>query len=313
MQNKPYVSLYCDVLERAMVHLDKPDFRVLLALLRHVDDYGICYPGVRRLADMVKHAESTVSDAIERLRVAGFVRIISQYNAVRRRYETSFMLSPGLCAIRPELQDSVLRLWENLEDRNEIFINDVQPPPESESGITTREAPTATITTTTTINHSSPGSGDLRNAPGAGEPMSAYGAGNAKSKDANQTPAAQAAKTSGKAARVKSPPVPAHPPLPDGFDAKTPLEPEADERAAQELQRVFPTLTLINARRYVVRYSRDAVLTAAHVAKADLTAVNPVGKFDYLLRCGLVTPGVDDAAINRPEGIQDSLDKFVER
>lgn len=294
-RQKPYTSLYCEKIFEALECLEKMDFRIFMALAAHADRLGVCFPGDARLGRLTKHAESTIEAGLKRLQQFGYIRILIYRNPIRRKVETSYQLSPHIFAVHPEHMLSALGLWNQQYYENDTstgtgLTNDSQPPPEL-TLITNTSEPTPVSTTTTTTKTTPFPEGrkqgwewlgnDTDNAENAGHNAVA--------------PAPQGATKNGRAVnqRQSSPPLPPLPPLPPDA-GKLPLPDEWDEQASFQLHSQFKgVLTLINARKAILRFGRDKVIAAANNALLNPTAVNPVGIMFSNLRQGLVTPGVD--------------------
>ena len=108
-----------------------------------------------------------------------------------------------------------------------------------------------------------------------------------KGSSANTAPQAQRRKTA-------KPPLPPLPPLPRGFDADAEMVDQDDEVAArwmvdQAMTRsdggeYRATLSIANARRYIVRFGRLKCRAAVTMARRDPDTKKLIGRADYLLR-----------------------------
>lgn len=294
-RQKPYTSLYCEKIFEALECLEKMDFRIFMALAAHADRLGVCFPGDARLGRLTKHAETTIEAGLKRLQQFGYIRILIYRNPIRRKVETSYQLSPHIFAIHPEDMVAALGLWNQQYYENDLNIGtgltkDSQPPPELQS-ITNTSEPTPVSTTITTTKTTLFPKGEKQGWEWLGNNTDS--AENAKHNTVG--PAPQGATKNGKAVnqRQSFPPVPPLPPLPTDA-GKLPLPDERDESAAFQVHSQFKgVLTIINARRAIIRFGRDKVLAAANNSLLNPTAVNPVGIMFSNLRQGLVTPGVD--------------------
>lgn len=283
---RPFIAIYCDKLREALLHLEKADFRILQALMLHMDPVGICYPGPALLAELTKHAETTVEASILRLQQISYIRILVHQNPIKRKTEFAYIVSPHIHAVHESNQQLAWQYWQSAQYyENSNFTStretkDSQPPP---------EAPTEP----TLVNHRQ----EAPPPPPPYQPFSPKGVEQENSSTNASTKSARSAKSSGSAAqqRKSSPPVPQLPPLPPDA-GKTALGDSQDESAATQIYNQFRgVLTLINARRAVLQYGRKNVLAAAFVALSDPTARSAVAVMFYNLQHDLVTPGVDDA------------------
>lgn len=66
-----------------------------------------------------------------------------------------------------------------------------------------------------------------------------------------------------------------------------PLDPQDEEVAVRVYERMRGTLSLVNARKFILEYGRDAVDRASTVAVTAAHVKNPVGKMLYDLKLGL--------------------------
>jgi hypothetical protein len=285
---RPFIAVYIDKLAMALQYLEKPDFRVLQALMLHMDPLGICYPGDARLALLTSHAETTVEASIRRLQQSGYIRVMIYQNPIKRKTEFVYIVSPHLHAVHESNQQLAWQYWgsaqyyENSDFSGTPEMKDSQPPPKPPS----EQLP---------VNHRQ----EAPPPPPPKQPASHEGEeqGNASTNAGPAAPPApQGAKTQRRAVTQpqSSPPLPPLPPL-DRDAGKLPFGDPQDEAAAQQLHAQFRgVLTLINARRAVLRYGRSKVVAAAFVALSDKTVRNPVGLMFHNLRHEVVTPGVDD-------------------
>lgn len=72
----PYVPLYCEGLRVAMRNLDDESLRVFLALTTYADSRGVCFPGIRTLADDTGLRNERIIAALDRLADSGWIQYL---------------------------------------------------------------------------------------------------------------------------------------------------------------------------------------------------------------------------------------------
>lgn len=105
-----YTPGYIEAKKKLMEERDRVTYFVLEGLMFHANEYGLCYPGVRKLADLCGYSETNVRRALKKLFEMGYVRghyLPDELGKKKFRYQ----ISPWVIHIRPEYIQGVMDLW----------------------------------------------------------------------------------------------------------------------------------------------------------------------------------------------------------
>lgn len=122
-----YAPVYTWAKRQLLKERARVEYFVLDVICQHADCWGRCYPGNRKLADIIGYAESTIDQAVKNLEARGWIQVTHTKNPRRGYTERDFQVSVEVLYIRDELVEEALRTWGETGDRNEIVINVVQP------------------------------------------------------------------------------------------------------------------------------------------------------------------------------------------
>lgn len=86
------------------------DFKVLVAIARHYDKYGKCFPSIRRMSKQLNLHHETIGNCLKNLKKMGFIEILEVKERCKLRYIFSnsarFLLSnPNNVVEKPDGKD----------------------------------------------------------------------------------------------------------------------------------------------------------------------------------------------------------------
>jgi hypothetical protein len=90
------------------------EFKVLMALLCHADEFGRCYPGVDRIRKVAHISEGNARRGIDGLLGRGWIRRRETRNPLRGTVQVDYQISPYVIALRPECTEFALKSWRNV-------------------------------------------------------------------------------------------------------------------------------------------------------------------------------------------------------
>jgi len=254
--------------------------RVYVLLSTYADRKGICWPQVKELAEMSGLHWETVQAALEELESIGLMvyRRRNERDPMTGRMQNNvyFVAGPLLKADSDSSDVSkheptrmvkfeIDTTNEITNDNNQYHQNQFHKPPPPTNNEPRRE------------EKQKGGASTMRNEEGKGQ--------------GQQPRQNSAAGTAPQNSKATPPPLP---PLPRGFDADAEMADQDDEAAArwmvseamtrQNGGEYRATLSLANARRYIVRFGRLKCRAALTMARRDPDTKKLIGRADYLLR-----------------------------
>jgi len=255
--------------------------RIYVLLSTYADRSGVCWPGIKELADMsCLHPESVMSalDELEQMGLMVYLRRNERDPVTKRQlvnvYEIRGCLLKADSDSTGSSKHEPIRMskFENettneiTNDNNQFHKNHLHTPPPSTKPRREAEKQKAQAST-------------MRNGDEKGEKQG--------QEQPRKNSAAGTAPQNSKA-------LPPLPPVPRGFKPDEPLPDEDDEGAArwmidQAMTRLDggeyrATLSMANARRYIARFGRLKCRAAVTLARRDKATKSLIGRADYLLR-----------------------------
>lgn len=276
---QPYAAFYCKPMKASIRNMTNIECKVFLALAMYADDQGVCYPGVRELAETTGLYPSEVSEGLQGLHRKGFINYL-RYNQVdpitRKMQPNVYGVSPAFIHLN---SDSGIQTYMH------EFLSQISPstPAQPDSKKNLQEA----IPITNASNHHhqpTPGNAPMREE----NKISEGGRASALGQDyANQSPqpAAQPQPTS----VAKKPESDVPPPDAGPLDAYAVPLPAIDQEAyANEMRHLVSGLQLAKARQLVDVFGLDMCGIAVRLlAKQPFKSVdNPPGWLINKLRQG---------------------------
>lgn len=291
-------GLYNAVIEELMRDEREQELLLLMAIARHADPLGFCYPGKARLMKMRHIGETLYNQRLAFLVKRCLVKFEMVYDPYSRGRRPLFQVSPRVLYVREEFQEYLEKVFDGVEDRNislemwwtqnNFASTDSQPEtePETEPDSLTKRSNQPQMQNqnqrATAQGQEGPHPSTMRNQRAA------------------QTTAQSA--TERDSAQKKEPPDGG----PDEFDALLHVD---EDRLVQEIKHVVST-TDHQARAAVRTYPRDALIhwlriTAHRRRKQELG--NPAGWFFRMLKTQV--PPIDIPGPNGQLTYQDIEDK----
>jgi len=134
-----YIPLYAWVIEQMMADRHEQELLLLMAIAKHCDPYGLCYPGRITLMKLRHCSQKTYEKRLSVLLDCDYVHVIETYDYRRRQAQFDFQVSPLVLYVRPEIQDYCLSVF-NGGDRDfnaekiflEILLRTKESQPETE-------------------------------------------------------------------------------------------------------------------------------------------------------------------------------------
>jgi hypothetical protein len=270
-------GLYNAVIEKLMGERREQELLLLMAIARHCDPFGFCFPGRAKLKKMRHCGDTKFDERIAFLQERGHIVITQFYNARRRQFEPDYQVSPRVLYVRADIQVYCEAVFDGERERDFSFEksylskllngkdSQTEVVPESEN----RRSKPDTETSPKTRNHN-----QLRNAP-AQKGRKASTMRNGEQPTAKKQPTAETAIAHREETTHAGG---------DEFDAL--LSPTVDDdRLIQEIKHAVAT-TAHQAADVVERYPRDGIVhwlrhTAIRRAKGELK--NPGGYFYKML------------------------------
>ncbi len=105
---------------------------ILRRIAEHADSYGMCWPGIARLAKVSHYSYGTVKRSIIHLCDFDFIRFHIETSKSRRREQITWQISPRVLFIKQDYILQVEELWIDAKKGSNVIFN-AQPDSESES------------------------------------------------------------------------------------------------------------------------------------------------------------------------------------
>lgn len=113
-----WTGIYIRVIQELMEQRKEQELLLLLAIQKHCDPFGFCFPGRAKLMRM-RHVSKPRYEAREAFLVdEGYIVVTEVFNARRRQYEPDFQVSPRALYVRPEVQVYCEAVFDGIQDRD---------------------------------------------------------------------------------------------------------------------------------------------------------------------------------------------------
>lgn len=279
-----FTAFYTQELRAIIAQLSHKALRMYVLIATYADKRGVCWPGLKELAERANMRIESVMDGLRELeelalicyarrnerdpltgQMKSNVYIVS--GCLVRSADSGFDPSSELEPIPPfELKTNTTN--EITNDNNQSHQNHLQAPPPLTNEKRLEEQQQGSVPP---VDYETPKRKKKTKA---------------KSNDQDNSEA--------KTAPQNKNPLPPLPPLPRGFDADAELlDPDAEQAARRLCSEAMTrldggefraALSMANARRYIVRFDRWRVRAAFQLARRDPATRNLIGRMDYLLR-----------------------------
>lgn len=111
-------GLYNTMIDALMDEQREQELLLLMAICRHVDPLGFCYPGRARLMARRRISQPVYERRLAFLVERKLVRVEESYDYRRRQTQFDFQVSPRALYVREEFQEYCERVFDGIEDRN---------------------------------------------------------------------------------------------------------------------------------------------------------------------------------------------------
>lgn len=111
-------GLYNTMIDALMDQHREQELLLLMAICRHVDPLGFCYPGRARLMARRRISQPVYERRLAFLEEQKLVRVEESYDYRRRQTQFDFQVSPRALYVREEFQEYCERVFDGVEDRN---------------------------------------------------------------------------------------------------------------------------------------------------------------------------------------------------
>lgn len=140
-----WMGLYISVVDELMEMRREQELLLLMAIARHADRLGFCWPGRSRLMALRHSGERKHDERMAWLQEGNYVRMVETWDYRRRQYQQDYQISPCVLYVREEFQDYCERVFNGDQERdytlenrlmqNFLSLKDSQPEslPESEN------------------------------------------------------------------------------------------------------------------------------------------------------------------------------------
>lgn len=124
---RSYVQLYADSLRKAAKELDEAELAVFMYLLSYADDRGVCFPGIKLIAEGTGIRIAAVGDVLHGLAAAGYVLYVrkdSHDPLTKRQLPNIYQISLAHIAINTEHVSEAMQIQENALKLTYYIMND---------------------------------------------------------------------------------------------------------------------------------------------------------------------------------------------
>ncbi len=113
-----WTGIYIRVIEELMEQRQEQELLLLLAIQKHCDPFGFCWPGKRTLMRL-RHAGVKKHDERHAFLVdRGYITYAEVYDYRRRLDLPEYQVSPRVLYVRPEIQDYCEAVFDGVQERD---------------------------------------------------------------------------------------------------------------------------------------------------------------------------------------------------
>jgi hypothetical protein len=169
-----WTGIYGHVIEELMDQRKEQELLLLLAIQKHCDPFGFCFPGRAKLKRL-RHCGDKKFDERMAFLEGSYIVTTQTYNARRRQYEPDYQVSPRVLYVRSEIQEYCEMIFDGVQERdfaleknfieNILSLKESQPEALPESG--TRRSKPASGTSPKTRQHNQLRNGAQNQAQGS--------------------------------------------------------------------------------------------------------------------------------------------------
>lgn len=132
-----WMGIYISVSDDLMAARREQELLLLMAIARHADRLGFCFPGRARLMAIRRCSQPVYERRLTFLEDCGYVRMTEAWDYRRRQPQYDFQVSPRALYVREEFQEYCERIFDGIQERdfavenalleNHFSTNDSQP------------------------------------------------------------------------------------------------------------------------------------------------------------------------------------------
>lgn len=113
-----WMGIYISVSDDLMAERREQELLLLMAIMRHCDRLGFCYPGRARLMAMRRISQPVYERRLAFLEERGYVRMTESWDWRRRQPQFDFQVSPLAIYIREEFQEYCQAVFDGFQERD---------------------------------------------------------------------------------------------------------------------------------------------------------------------------------------------------
>lgn len=112
-----WTGIYAHVIEELMGERREQELLLLLAIQKHCDPFGFCFPGRAKLKRL-RHCGDKKFDERMAFLEGGYIVTTQTYNPRRRQYEPDYQVSPRVLYVRSEIQEYCEKVFDGVQERD---------------------------------------------------------------------------------------------------------------------------------------------------------------------------------------------------
>lgn len=128
-----HIRVKCSAIRTAIQQLECSTFKVLMTLASYTNQYAICFPTPKRIADDANMCAKTVYSALDELEMYGYIKYLRRAYYNRFTNESThaiFQVNPHFMEIADEFFPDALRMWQE-NGKGIFFLSNQQQEPTS--------------------------------------------------------------------------------------------------------------------------------------------------------------------------------------
>lgn len=113
-----WMGIYIQVSDDLMAQRREQELLLLMAIARHADRLGFCWPGRARLKAMRHAGDKKHDERLAWLMERGYVTMIESYDYRRRQTMCDYQVSPRALYVREEFQEYCEAVFDGVQERD---------------------------------------------------------------------------------------------------------------------------------------------------------------------------------------------------
>jgi len=118
-----WVGIYISVSDDLMAERRDQELLLFMAIARHVDRLGFCFPGRARLMAMRRISQPVYERRLAFLEERGLVKMTESWDWRRRQPQFDFQVSPRAIYVREEFQSYCEKVFDDVQERDPALEN----------------------------------------------------------------------------------------------------------------------------------------------------------------------------------------------